>query len=297
MARAVDSALADDDGPDEGRAEIIIIDNGSRDGSLEPYRKSDGSRIRLIELDQNLGFARACNLGIQVARGAELLFLNPDCRLYPGALARLRRTLKDGGPRVAMVGPRLVNPDGSEQRGGRRDIPNPWQIFCVVLQLHRLMPNHPRFRDFNRHVEPVPAGPIAVPAISGACMLIRREAITQVGKLDGNYFLHFEDLDWCVRCDEAKWRILFDPGATVEHTQGVCSRHRPVATEFAKHRSLIYFLRKHFTSYYPSSFMALVSALVMVRFALTLPGTLYRSLFKDRDRKAMRLDSATRPGR
>lgn len=167
-----------------------------------------------------------------------------------------------------MVGPRIVNPDGTEQRGARRDIPNPWRIFCASLYLYRLMPEHPRFRNYNRNDEPLPEKPTPMQAISGACMLVRRQAVASVGTLDGDYFLHFEDLDWCLRFTAADWRIVFVPAAVVEHTQGICSRRTPIRVAYAKHRSLVRFLRKHFTRYYPSSFMALVATIVMVRFGL-----------------------------
>lgn len=170
-----------------------------------------------------------------------------------------------------MAGARLINPDGTEQRGARRDIPNPWLIFCEVLQLHRLMSNHPRFRSFNLHAEALPDGPTQVQAVSGACMMVRREAIAMVGQLDNDYFLHFEDLDWCLRFSHAKCGVLFVPGATVVHAQGVSSASRPVRVAYEKHRSLIRFLRKHFTTYYPSSFMALVTALVTIRFVALVP--------------------------
>ena len=276
LRAAVDSVIAQDG----IRAEIIIVDNASTDGSIAHLRAglADTDRFRLIEIDGNIGFARACNVGIQAAQGNTLLLVNPDCRLFPGAVATLRDAL-DADDGNGMVGPRILNPDGSEQRGARRDIPNPWQIFCVVLQLHRLMPNHPRFRGFNRHGEPLPDKPAEVQAVSGACMMVRRETISAVGTLDGDYFLHFEDLDWCLRINAAGRRIFFVPEAIVEHTQGVCGAKTPFRVEYHKHRSLIRFLQKHFAQFYPSSFMALVALLVMVRFATLVPRLAWRRLW------------------
>lgn len=268
LAAAVASLLAQD----EPGLEIIVVDNGSRDRSLETLAASlpSAAPVRICRLESNRGFAAACNVGLEAAAGKDILLLNPDCRLFAGALAALRGAL-DEDPEAGMAGPLLVNPDGSAQRGARRDIPTPWTIFCEVLQLHRLMPRHPRFRSFNRHLEPLPEAPEGVQAISGACMLVRHRALSEVGQLDPDYFLHFEDLDWCLRFDRAKWGVLFVPDAAVEHTTGVCSARRPVRVAYAKHRSLIRFLRKHFASYYPSSFMALVSAVVMLRFVLMVP--------------------------
>jgi GT2 family glycosyltransferase len=246
--------------------EVIVVDNGSTDDSLANLP----GPVRVLRTGRNLGFARACNLGIAESAGERILLLNPDCRLREGAVRALASAL-DGDAGAGMAGPRLVNADGSEQRGARRDIPSPWTIFCELVRLHRLMPDHPRFRSFNREREPLPPGPVPVPAISGACMLVRRDAVAGLGLLDERFFLHFEDLDWCLRFTKAGWRVLFVPGAVVEHAQGVCSASAPILAEREKHRSLIRFLGKHFTAYYPSSFMMLVAALVAARFALRLP--------------------------
>jgi GT2 family glycosyltransferase len=258
---AVQSLLASDVSP----VEIIVVDNASTDDSISRLQATiDDARLIVLHAGRNLGFAGACNVGIQASRGAAILLLNPDCRIYPGTLAALIEEL-DADPSIGMVGPLIVNPDGSEQRGCRRDVPNPWQIFCVAFGLHRLMPRHPRFRTFNLAAEPMPCGPVAVPAISGACMLVARETIERIGYLDDSYFLHFEDIDWCMRLGAVEGRIVFVPGAVVVHTQGVCSRTRPIRVEYHKHRSLIRFLRQNFTGYYPSSFMAVVSVVVMLR--------------------------------
>jgi GT2 family glycosyltransferase len=262
LADAVESVLAQTG----VSVEIIVVDNKSTDDSLGLLRSRIGDpRVRILELDRNYGFAQGCNRGLAAANGNMILFLNPDCRMRAGSLSRLRWML-DGRPDAGMAGPLILNPDGSEQRGCRRDIPNPWQIFCVAFGLPRLMPRHPRFRHYAHSGVALPDRPTEVPAISGACMLVRRSAIDAVGRLDGEYFLHFEDLDWCLRFDRVGLKILFVPSAVVEHTQGICSASRPLRTEAAKHRSLVRFMRKHFTAYYPSSFMAVVSMLVAIRF-------------------------------
>src|SRR5258708_9087911 len=237
--------------------EVIVFDNGSADSSVGRLRDACADRrLRIIELGTNLGFARACNTGIGAAAGDLVLLLNPDCFLFPGAVERLRAALEENRAAVAAA-PLLVNPDGSGQRGGRRDIPNPWQIFGYAVGLHRLMPHHPRFRNFNRMSDPLPSVPTVVQAISGACMLIRRRALDDLGGFDERYFMHFEDLDWCLRATRANRVILFVPGAVVEHTQGVCSAACPVRVEYHKHRSLAAFLAKNFSSYYPVPFITI----------------------------------------
>ncbi len=262
LIAAVESVRAQDQA-----VEVIVVDNNSSDDSIAALqRRFSGAEAIVIELEDNYGFAHACNIGIARARGATLLLLNPDCRMAPDALGQLKAVLESRS-NLGMVGPLMINPDGSEQRGGRREIPNPWQIFCMTLQFHRLMPNHPRFRGINLHGQSLPDQPVEVQAISGACMLVKRAAVEKVGTLDSDYFLHFEDLDWCLRFANAGFGILFAPRAVVEHTQGVCGRGRARRVAYHKHRSLLIFLRKNFTQFYPSSFMALVSFAVTLRFA------------------------------
>lgn len=265
LAAAVASILRQDHPANE----LIVVDNHSTDGSLDALRASaptPGLRTRIIDLPRNMGFAHGCNVGIGAAQGSLVLLLNPDCEMRPDALGKLASAL-DAHPEAGMAGPRLVNADGSEQRGGRRDIPNPWQIFCYIMQFHRWMSRHPRFRDFNRLGDPLPEAPVQVQAISGACMLVRRTAIDDIGLMDEErFFLHFEDLDWCLRFNNAGQRVLFTPDAVVQHAQGVSSAHNLVRAEFHKHRSLIRFLRKHFASFYPSTFMFAVATLVAARF-------------------------------
>jgi GT2 family glycosyltransferase len=278
LVAAVASALAQNQA-----VEIIVVDNNSNDDSIARLRdRFSDAEACVVQLDTNYGFAHACNIGIARAHGAALLLLNPDCRMAPGSLGRLK-TVLESRPDLGMVGPLLVNPDGSEQRGGRRDIPSPWQILCMTLQFHRLMPNHPRFRSINLLGQPLPARPIKVQAISGACMLVKRAVAEKVGNLDSDYFLHFEDLDWCLRFANAGFGILFVPQAVVEHTQGVCGRARPRRVAYHKHRSLLIFMRKNFTQFYPSSFMALVSFAITLRFAVIAILSLFvaRPVYRD----------------
>ena len=112
---------------------------------------------------------------------------------------------------------------------------------------------------------PLPDRTVAVPGVSGACMLVRREAIETIGPLDDRYFMHFEDLDWCLRSSEADRTVLFVPDAVAHHVGGFSSRTRPFRVEAYKHTSLVRFVKKNFTRYYPLGFLALVSWVVYVR--------------------------------
>jgi hypothetical protein len=246
------------------KIEIIVVDNASTDGSLDallglPY-------LQVIKNTANVGFAAACNIGARVASAPFLLFLNPDCTFNPGTLAALLNamTIDD---RIGMVGGLLTNSDGTEQAGGRRAVPTPWRSFVHALGLVRFSDRWPRlFFDFYLHKQPLPDHAIEVEAISGACMMVRREAVQDVGEWDEGYFLHCEDLDWCMRFRQQGWKILFVPSARVSHALGVCGRSKPVFVEWHKHKGMIRFYRKFFRHQYPGLLMWLVVVGVWLRF-------------------------------
>ena len=131
------------------------------------------------------------------------------------------------GDRVGMVGGLLVNEDGTEQGGGRRTVPTPWRSFVRAFGLQRFANCWPKlFYDFHLHKQPLPDSPIEVEAISGACMLVKRDVMEDVGLWDEGYFLHCEDLDWCMRFRQKGWKILFVPDARISHALGACSQFR-----------------------------------------------------------------------
>ena len=246
--------------------EVIVVDNASTDHSLDAL--AGLPNVQIIKNATNVGFATACNVGIRVASAPFLLFLNPDCFFKPDTLIRLLEAMRFE-ERVGMGGGLLVNPDGTEQAGGRRAIPTPWRSFVRAFGLARFADRWPRlFFDFHLHKQPLPNHNIEVEAISGACMMVRREAIQDVGEWDERYFLHCEDLDWCMRFRQKGWKILFVPSARVTHALGVSSRSRPIFVEWHKHKGMIRFYRKFFRRQYPGVLMGLVALGVWLRFGL-----------------------------
>lgn len=250
-------------------AEVFVVDNRSTDGSIERLRAIHGGneRLVLIENDENIGFTRASNVGLRRARGDFVLLLNPDCFVEQDTLNRMLATLEQY-PDAGMAGCLIRNEDGSEQAGCRRSIPTPWRALVRVLHLDMLFPNHPRLRNFVLTCDPMPDRPVYVEAISGAFMLVRREVLEQVGFLDEGYFLHCDDLDWCMRFQKADWKILFVPGVEVVHYRGLCSKSRPIFVEWHKHKGMMRFYRKFFYRHYPGVLFGLVAMGVWLRFGL-----------------------------
>ncbi len=250
---------------------VVVIDNGSSDNSLNELEKSfsDDDEISIVRNQANLGFSTACNIGIQHAADKPyILFLNPDCLLESNVIGELTRHI-ESDPEVGMVGGLLINPDGSEQPGGRRSIPTPWRSFVRAFGLTRFADRWPRlFADFCLHNQALPDCPVEVEAISGACMLVRREALENVGIWDEGYFLHCEDLDWCMRFRQKGWKIMFVPSAKMVHIQGVSGKNRKLFVEWHKHKGMMRFYKKFFRHQYPGVLMWLVTGGVWMHFGL-----------------------------
>ncbi|MGH8498632.1 MAG: glycosyltransferase family 2 protein [Methylococcales bacterium] len=248
--------------------ESIVVDNASDDSSLKELEIAFGEKkaLRIIRNAKNLGFSAACNIGLEQSTGDYLMFLNPDCVIEPDTVERLLSTLVKF-PEAGMVGGLLVDPDGTEQGGGRRAIPTPWRSFVRAFGLSRLSNRWPRmFFDFHLHKQPLPKHPIEVEAISGACMLVRGTAMRDVGKWDEGYFLHCEDLDFSMNLRRKGWKIMFVPDTRIVHHKGGCSRYRPIFVEWHKHLGMMRFYRKFFRYQYPGVLMWLVVLGVWLRF-------------------------------
>ncbi|MGO4321470.1 glycosyltransferase family 2 protein [Pseudomonas sp. KB_12] len=253
-----------------GACRVIVVDNDSHDDSLMLLERTHvvGDSLQILRNAANLGFAVACNQGARLSAAPNLFFLNPDTVLAADAIDHLLLALRSS-PEIGMVGGFLCNPDGSEQAGGRRVFPTPRRAFMRAFGLSRLSALFPSLlSDFLLHKEPLPGTPIVVEAISGACMLVKREAIESVGLWDEDYFLHCEDLDWCMRFHQAGWRVLFVPDARVMHVFGGCSRQRPYFVEWHKHLGILRFYRKFFRRKYPAVLWVSVVIGVWFRFSL-----------------------------
>lgn len=256
--------------------EVVVVDNASKDQSLAMLNGLP--RVRVIRSLVNKGFASGCNIGLYNNESDYYLFVNPDCLFEINSIEALLSTMLADNS-VGMVGGRLVDPDGTEQGGGRRAIPTPWRSFVRAFGLYRFADRWPRlFFDFYLHKQPLPDEPIEVEAISGACMLVRKEAMNDVGAWDEGYFLHCEDLDFSINLHRKGWKILFVPTAIVIHEKGVCGYSRPIFVEWHKHKGMIRFYKKFFHHQYPGIFMWLVVLGVWMRFTAVACFHLWRRI-------------------
>jgi len=248
--------------------QVFVSDNGSTDESITLLERDfqGDSRVNIHKNGENIGFSSANNRTISKTSGEYILFLNPDCLVNPDTIERMIAQMKVN-PDCGMSGCLVRNPDATEQAGCRRRVPTPWRILVRTFYLDKLFPDHPRFQNFALSLEPLPDKPIEVEAISGAFMLVRRAAIEEVGLFDEGYFLHCEDLDWCMRFRQKGWRVLFVPDVEAVHDKGSCSHDTPIRVEWHKHKGMVRFYRKFFRHQYPWPFMWPVIIAVWARFA------------------------------
>ncbi len=222
--------------------EFVLIDNGSSPAEVAMIDAAAADpRMTILRGQGNIGFARAVNMGVGVARGGTIVVLNPDAFLERGCIRALHRTLSArGGP--ALVGARVLNIDGSEQRGARRGEVTP---VTSLLSLTGLAKKVPSLHAFEVHHEddPTPSKGMAVPTISGACFAIRRSDFLSFGGFDVGFFLHVEDVDLCWRVREAGGEVVFEPRARVIHL-GSTSKASPMKVEFWKGVGLARYFRK-----------------------------------------------------
>jgi len=221
--------------------EILVVDNASTDGTPEEIETRFPS-VRLVRNPQNLGFAAGVNLGMRDARNPLILLLNPDSRLKPNAIRRLVAHL-DAHPTVGIVGPRVLNEDGSIQSAGFR-FPSLLNLLLSATYLYKLFPRS-RFWNRERLGGVVPPGPTSVDAVSGCCLLLRRSLVDQIGFLDEGFFMYAEETDLCYRAHRAGWSVHCIPDASIVHVGGGSSRlaRRQNFLEFR--RSVLRFFYKH----------------------------------------------------
>lgn len=207
---------------------VAVVDNGSRDESLEMVR-TEFPDVLLIDPGENLGFAKGTNLGMQrlievYPAMQYMLMLNPDTVVHDGAIEALVSFLL-AHPRVAVVSPQLRNPDGTLQRAAFR-FPTPLMTFFDLFPPGDISPG--RFYDswwHGRYPQEVKGdAPFAIDHPLGACMLTRVDVLNRIGMLDESYFMYVEEVDWCRRVRAAGWAIWQEPAAVVTHVGGASSQ-------------------------------------------------------------------------
>ncbi len=221
--------------------EVIVIDNASIDGSAEMVKR-EFPQIVLVENSKNAGFAAANNQGINIARGRYVLLLNSDTIVLDDAISKTVSFANDN-PAAAVVGCRILNPDKTLQPTCFM-FPSLLNMFLSTAYLYKLFPRSWFFgreqmswwnRDDVREVD----------VVTGCFMLVRREAIEQVGVMDERFFMYGEETDWCYRFRQAGWKILFTPSAEIIHLGGASTKQMKPEMVLQLRASILLFLKKH----------------------------------------------------
>lgn len=238
------------------RFEVVVTDNGSTDGTQAMLREKFPA-VQLIQNDRNVGLSRASNQGIQATRGRYVLLLNDDTLVNGTSLDAMVDYL-DTHPKVGAVGGRLLNPDGSFQAAGN-SFPSLLEEFLITTRLGNLIwPNYPD-RDYPNQETPVDW-------IGSACLLLRRQALDQVGLLDETYFIYGDETDLQYRLKKAGWQVVYLPNVTTIHYGGRSMnrwRRRKMV-----YRGKMLFFRKNYGFWQASLFRIMLGSLSLLKLGI-----------------------------
>ncbi len=242
--------------------QIIVVDNASFDGSAEMVKK-EFPNVDLIKNQQNAGFAKANNQGIQRTKSHYVLLLNTDCEATRPAITETLKFL-DAHPEVGGLSCKLVLPDGSMDPACHRGFPTPWASMTYFLGLEKLFPASRIFGQYHQGYKPM--GEIHdVDCISGAFFLLRREVIEKVGLLDEAFFMYGEDIDWCFRIRKAGYKIQFYPHVSVVHKKHQSGLAHADSTTQGQTRKHFYdAMRLFYNKHYRGRYSPLVTSLVLL---------------------------------
>lgn len=255
--------------PDISQLVLVNHDNPTNVTAQLDTMAASEPRLHVIHTGANLGFGRGCNIGAHAASGEHILLLNPDTLIARGAARILVSTVQTLPP-MSIVGARILNTDGTEQRGGRRGGLTLMSALLSFTGLARILPG---VRDFHRENEPLPAGPVEALSVSGAAMLMSRETFRALGGFDERYFLHVEDIDICERARRAGGKVVFEPRAAFVHV-GSTSSANLLLVEWHKAKGLNLFFRTYSG---PAGQMALIIAGPLMTVALLGRAVLIRT--------------------
>ncbi len=194
--------------------EIIVVDNASQDGTADMVKK-EFTKVRLIENNKNLGFAKANNQAIRKSRGEYILLLNPDTKFIEDTLSKIIKKM-DSNDKIGVLGCRLLNENHTLQRSVRA-FPRKRDILIIFLKLYKIFPQllykyFARNFDYSRERE--------VDQIMGAFFLVRSEVFEKIGYLDEKYFIWFEEVDFCYRVWHSGWKVVYTPASSIVHYGG-----------------------------------------------------------------------------
>ena len=225
----------------ESSLEIIVVDNASTDGSIDALRNSF-PQVQIIMNEDNLGFAKANNIGIKKAQGRYVCLVNSDVKALEGVLDKMRLYM-ESHPEIGALAPKTFFGDMQIQKNCR-EFPTLRNIFCQEFFLNTLFPTVTFFRgrDMDRYDY---KAVMEIEVLSGCFLMVRREVIAQVGTLDERFFFYSEDVDWCKRIHDAGWKLVHYPGAEAIHFGYGSSSSAPIRFQIEMLKANWQYWRKH----------------------------------------------------
>lgn len=227
--------------------EVIVLDNLSNQSDISyKYMKEElelFDHVNVIFNDDNLGFAKANNKGMDIAKGRNILLLNPDV-IVKNNMVKILSDYLDHHDDVAIIGPKVLNIDETFQTPCMRGEPYPIYVLAHLSGLAGIFKNNEKINKFalnhyNRDNIQTVAG------LSGCCMMIKKSVIDLVGKMDEQFFMYQEETDWCWRIHNANWKLIYNPEAVIIHDRGATTKKRIFKSNYIFTLSMMKFFKKH----------------------------------------------------
>ncbi|MEI4768833.1 glycosyltransferase family 2 protein [Psychrobacillus sp. FJAT-51614] len=248
--------------------EIILVDNNSSDGSVDIIRKIY-PKVNVIENRQNVGFSRANNQAILQSKGRYVLLLNSDTIVMEDTLSKIVEFM-DKDKQIGAAGCEVLLKNGTLDRACHRGFPTPEASFYYMTGFAKRYPNSPKYNAYHKsylNMDEVHE----IDCLVGAFMMVRREAIDEIGLLDESFFMYGEDIDWCFRIKKAGWKIYYYPHVSIIHYKGASSRKKPFKIVYEFHRAMFLFHKLHFAKRY--NFFINLLVYLGISFKLLISGT------------------------
>lgn len=243
--KTLDNLLKSDVGE---QLEIIVVDNNSKDGSVEKLKKGF-KQVIFIENDKNYGFAKANNIGIKASHGDYILLLNSDVEVYKDTISKMIEYIKKDHL-IGALGPKLILSNGALDHTCKRGFPTPDASLYYFLGLDKKHPNSKKYGRYRMTF--IGEDEISeVDSIVGAFMLIPKIALDKIGLLDEKFFMYGEDIDLCFRIKEAGYKVVYYPVAEAIHYKGGSSSKKSYRLIYEFHRAMLIFYGKHYRNKYP----------------------------------------------
>ena len=232
----------------------IVVDNHSDDDSLALLGRSY-RWVDVIELPENIGFAKGNNVGLKQAKSRYIMLINADLEFTADSNLDLLINYMDENPKIGVITPKVSLSSGEIDPACHRGEPTPWATLTYFLKLEALLPKVPFFSQYHQWYKDL-AQPHTIDACSGAAMMVRSQALEKVGLLDEQFFMYAEDLDWCNRFRKARYQVMYYPYVELTHHKyksGLSSQSKATARKTSQHfyDTMLQYYDKHYRSQYP----------------------------------------------